>query len=428
MARVFKPIGSFIFMQEILLFQNKHWQGALEEYPHKREVYESLEKQLSSNKLILSIEGPRRVGKSILMKQLISFLIKSKTDPKDVLYFSFDSFKEDIFKLIKEYEIIRKKPITTGKIYFFFDEIQKVYDWQSKIKLIYDNYPNIKIIVSGSTLRSSKKESLAGRIFEYFIKPLSFKEFLVFSNNSNLLDSNIDSLFVDKYRIYLTRQFPDLAINSSLSSSDYVTTIIKKVIYEDSLLYLPDVDVDLLLSVFKIILKDPGQIINYNDLAKDLGCGRKTVSKYMDFLIGSSLVRKIYNFSNNSRKEEKKAKKFYPFCTTLISFVSKTVLESKIIETDVAFQLNAEYFWDNRRVNEIDFILLNSSEKKTGVEVKYRNQISLDDLNNFKLKQVLKLKLDKRYLITKEDFTIDFDTKKENVNVLPYYLVWRDFK
>lgn len=362
------------------------------------------------------------------MKQLISFLIKSKTDPKDILYFSFDSFKEDIFKLIKEYEIIRKKAITTGKIYFFFDEIQKVYDWQSKIKLIYDNYPNIKIIVSGSTLRSRKKESLAGRIFEYFIKPLSFKEFLVFSNNSNLLDSNIDSLFVDKYRIYLTRQFPDLAINSSLSSSDYVTTIIKKVIYEDSLLYLPDVDVDLLLSIFKIILKDPGQIINYNDLAKDLGCDRKTVSKYMDFLIGSSLVRKIYNFSNNSRKEEKKAKKFYPFCTTLISFVSKTVLESKIIETDVAFQLNAEYFWDNRGVNEIDFILLNSSEKKTGVEVKYRNQISLDDLNNFKLKQVLKLKLDKRYLITKEDFTIDFDTKKENINVLPYYLVWRDFK
>lgn len=90
--------------------------------------------------------------------------------------------------------------------------------------------------------------------------------------------------------------------------------------------------------------------------------------------------------------------------------------------------MNAEYFWDNRGVNEIDFILLNSSEKKIGVEVKYRNQISLDDLNNFKLKQVLKLKLDKRYLITKEDFTIDFDTKKENVNVLPYYLVWRDFK
>jgi hypothetical protein len=415
-------------MQEIIYFQNKHWQGTIIDYPIKRDIYQTLEKNLLSNKLILSIEGPRRVGKSILIKQLITFLINKEINVKDIFYFSYDDFKEDIFKLLKEYELIRKKSINDGEIFFFFDEIQKISNWQEKIKIIYDNYPNIKIIVSGSTLRINKKESLAGRIFEYFVPQLSFKEYLSFSNNSNLLNAIYDDAFINQYKIYLKRQYPELAINSLIESKDYVTTIIKKVIYEDSIKYYPDMDVEILLSLFKIILKDPGQIIDYTDLANEFGTDRKLISKYLDYLINSGLVRKTYHFSNNARKVEKMSKKFYPFCTTLISFVNDNPNESKLIETDVAFQLNAEYFWDDKGTREIDFIIYdNVFSKKIGVEVKYKNQITTKDINNFKLKSALKLNLDKKYLIIKDNSIVDFDSKKEQVILLKYYLIWRDF-
>jgi predicted AAA+ superfamily ATPase len=68
-------------------------------------------------------------------------------------------------------------------VYVFFDEIQKVSDWQSKIKIYYDLYPNIKFILSGSSsLYLQKTESLAGRMFEEYIKPLKFSEFLRYKN------------------------------------------------------------------------------------------------------------------------------------------------------------------------------------------------------------------------------------------------------
>lgn len=416
-------------MQEIIFFQNKHWQGQTYKYPIKRDIYQTLEDNLLSNKLIISIEGPRRVGKSILIKQLIDYLINNKISPIDIFYFSYDDFKEDIFKLLKEYEIIRAKSLNLGKIYFFFDEVQKINNWQEKIKIIYDTYPNIKIIVSGSTLRSSKKESLAGRIFEFFIPPLNFLEYLKFSNNLSILDSKIDDILVDYYKIYLNRQYPELAINNTINSGDYITNIIKKVIYQDAIKYISDVDVELLLSIFKIILKDPGQIINYNDLANDFGKDRKIVSEYIGYLVNSGLVRKIYNFSKNPRKIEIRSKKFYPFCTTLISFINDLPDVSKIIETDVAFQLNAEYFWDNKGVNEIDFIIYDSKKsKKIGVEVKYRNLVVKKDINNFRLKEAINLKLDKVCLVVKENSKINFDYKEEGVYLNKYYLLWRDFK
>ncbi|MEI8364321.1 MAG: hypothetical protein WCF78_02605, partial [archaeon] len=253
-------------------------------------------------------------------------------------------------------------------------------------------------------------------------------EYLYFSNNSNLLNAIYDDAFIDQYQIYLKRQYPELAINNVIESKDYVTTIIKKVIYEDSIKYYPDMDIEILLSLLKIILKDPGQIIDYVDLANELGTDRKAISKYLDYLINSGLVRKTYHFSNNARKVEKMSKKFYPFCTTLISFVNDNPNESKLIETDVAFQLNAEYFWDDKGTREVDFIIFDDiSSKKIGVEVKYRNQITAKDINNFKLKAIEKLSLDKKYLIIKDGSIIDFDPKKENIILLKYYLVWRDF-
>lgn len=159
---------------EIYKLQNQHWENSLYDFPIKRNILEVLKKELLSHKLIISIEGPRRVGKSILMKQLINFLLEEKVSPNNIFYFSFDKLDKKILDILKDYETLTKVSLREEKIYLFFDEVQKINDWQSDIKIIYDNYPNIKIIVSGSTLRVSKKESLAGRMLNFFISPLFF--------------------------------------------------------------------------------------------------------------------------------------------------------------------------------------------------------------------------------------------------------------
>jgi hypothetical protein len=93
---------------------------------------------------------------------------------------------------------------------------------------------------------------------------------------------------------------------------------------------------------------------------------------------------------------------------------------SKVIKTDVCFQINGLFFW-NYRNKEIDFIIKNESNNKIdGIEVKYRNRL---DLNNIKTLFSKNIKLNKRYIITKENSIINYTTKE--VTQIKYYTLWK---
>lgn len=411
-------------MLEIYKIQNPHWENRLYDFPIKRKILDTLKKELLSHKLIISIEGPRRVGKSVLMKQLINYLIEKKVPSKNIFYFSFDKLDKNILDTLKDYEKLSETSIRDEKIYLFFDEIQKIKDWQSDIKIVYDNFPNIKIVVSGSTLRVSKKESLAGRMVNFFINPLSFEEYLIFSNKEKLLDSEVDFVFEKEYNNYLFRQYPDIVLNKEIDLKQYFSSILQKVIFEDSEKYIKNVDKDILHKICMIILRDPGEIINYSDLSKDLGAKREDVSKYIDYLVNSGIIRKIYNYSNNSRKLEIKSKKFYPYCTSLTRVITDNPDMSKIIETDVCFQLGAKYFLNNKGKEELDFLLIDPiTSKKIGVEVKYRNLITNKDVNAFNSAVVKKLNLCKKIIIVKAESKLCFNTKE--ITPLLYFSIFR---
>jgi len=406
-------------MKEIFQIENSHWFNKLYDYKVTREAYFELESQLN-NKFILSIEGPRRVGKTVLMQQLINNLIMAKVKPIDILYHSFDNYSQNPITVILEYEKLRGQSLREGKVYLFLDELQKVKDWQTYVKTIYDNYPTIKLVISGSSLRQSKKESLAGRVIEFFITPLSFKEYLLFSGKENMFGIEINDLLISEYNIYLFRQYPDLAIDKSIDTKVYIGNMIKKIIFEDSGKFVESIDKDLMHRIFNIIIRNPGQIIEYTDLAKDLGTNRKIVSNYIEFLVSSSLVRKIYNYSNNPRKIETRARKLYPFCTTLIKYVDIDPDMSKVIETDVAFQTNSEFFWHDRN-EEIDFIL--SANKKIAIEVKYKHTIDNKDVKTFSSQNIEKFKLKKKYLIIRENSNLLYNNNE--IISIPYYILWK---
>lgn len=74
------------------------------------------------------------------------------------------------------------------KVYIFLDEIQLIPLWQSIIKRYYDFNPNLKFIVTGSSSfsnRENKAESLAGRVFERYLPPLTFDEYCLFSKRDD---------------------------------------------------------------------------------------------------------------------------------------------------------------------------------------------------------------------------------------------------
>ena len=116
----------------------------------KREVFAAVEKWLNK-RFILALTGVRRVGKSTLMKQIISRLIAKKLG-RVVIYFSFERVQLKLEPLLLQRIITHYLEEVLGekiyeikdRIYFFLDEIQNVPSWQEIIKMFYDQNDNFK--------------------------------------------------------------------------------------------------------------------------------------------------------------------------------------------------------------------------------------------------------------------------------------------
>ena len=144
-------------------------------------------------KRILSIIGPRRVGKSTIIYQTINYLIEvKKIESKRILFFSGDDpslfFNEDdklsnvldvYFQDILEENIAK----LNSRVYIFIDEIHFIKNWQNFLKVYFDRKYNIKFIVTGSSslhLFKNSSESLLGRIENVYVLPLAFNQFMNF--------------------------------------------------------------------------------------------------------------------------------------------------------------------------------------------------------------------------------------------------------
>ncbi|MDO8554582.1 MAG: ATP-binding protein [Candidatus Micrarchaeota archaeon] len=364
-------------IKEKLQDSNPWWKGAFTSAFKEREIYPKIKKFLRMPQII-ALTGLRRVGKTTIMLKIVEDALKDNFDPKHIIYFSFDDSKEaDFRQILSEYEKLMEKNIREGNYLLLFDEVQKVDNWQEKMKIIYDNFgKNVKIILSGSEslfIRKRAKESLAGRIFEFKVEPLTFKEFLVFRGVSyqpiGLYEKELRNLFDD---FILTMGFPELyGVKDKETIRKYIKDgIVDKIIYKDIPRLFSIDDPSILESLINIFTEEPGQIIDLSELGKSLGLSRQTISNYLSYLEQSFLLRKLYNFSRNRRKIERKLKKYYP---TIISvnlvFRDDDTSRSKVFEWLLVNELDAEFFWRDSYKNEVDVV--KAEEKILAMEIKY---------------------------------------------------------
>jgi predicted AAA+ superfamily ATPase len=397
-------------VSEQMRLMNPHWEGGFSyEYPFERRPLRWLLGAMG-HRLILSINGPRRVGKTVLMKQLIQSLLSRRVPRQNVLYFSFDESDATPLQVIRAWEAAAGKKARGERFFAFFDEIQNVESWAPKVKALYDNL-GIKIAISGSAAMDIRKgnESLAGRIAEIFVPPLSFPEYLMFSRRGRMAT---EQAAADAYPQYMQRQLPELAAAQDLSPKEYASSIVKKAIYEDARKYFKVEELDVVDGMFKVICCEPGQVISSSDIGRDFGISRQTASAYLLALEKGFLARKLYNFSRNARKTEVRSKKFYPLYTTLAAYAG-TADEAHIAETEVAFQTGAEFFW-NDKGKEIDFIA--GAAHDCGIEVKMRRSIDGRDVK-WLLKDRLGLK--RRVLVA----PLGSDVSVKGAEVVPFHRI-----
>jgi len=409
---------------------NLHWKEKFfYDFPTERFIFKKLAKNFD-NKQIISISGLRRTGKTILIKQLIDYLIKVKSVKRDhIFYFSFDESQPTIEELLTNFQKIKNLDISNTKIYVFFDEIQKLENWQNQLKVYYDQF-DIKFFVSGSSSLFISKlttESLAGRNFDFYLPPLTFKEFLIFNGKEELTkkQNSFPGEIKKEFELFLKRQLIDLIDFNEENISDYIRNIIEKIIYVDIPKVFPVENKELLLRLANIIASNPGMIIEYESLSKELGINRVTLSNYLFYLEKAYLIKKIYNFSKNMMTSEKKSKKFYLSSTSFSPYLSPNADTSKLVENFVITESNAKFFWRTPQKDEVDVVLADyKKDKILPIEVKYKNSIAKKDLRSL-TKFCLKFKITNALILTKDLEEIRIKTKDKKKIKIKFLPVWK---
>ena len=411
-------------IKKALFDSNPWWRKKLEINYKDREIYQKLQKYLEA-KQIIALTGLRRVGKTTIMLKIVKEKIDSGFASNNIVYFSFDNFRDlDISELLEVYLEEYKADIETSRYLFLFDEIQKINNWEEQVKRLYDLHTNCKIIISGSEslfIRKKSKESLAGRMFEFKIDSLSFKEFLSFKGlnlkPTALYERELQNEFED---FIFSGGFPELVdIKDKEFIKNYIReTIVEKILFRDIPITFPVGDVSILESIYKIIAGNPGQIIEINKLASEVGLSRLVTSLYISYLENSFLIKKLFNFSRNQRKTAKKLKKYYSSIPALGFIYGNEDIKSKIFENVVVLQTKADFFWRDVYKNEVD-IILNNEKKIIPIEVKYGE---IKDFNGL-LKFMASFNVQESFIISRnEEKVVKIDGRK--ILVIP---AWKWF-
>ncbi len=375
-------------IKEALIEANPWWKNKFIVQFKEREVYKNLQKYIPLPQII-ALTGLRRVGKTSIMMKIVEDSMRRGINPKSIAYFSFDEFKTtDIRSILQSYEELMETNLDAGSYIFLLDEVQKQENWQDQLKVLYDRYKGaIKFIISGSEslfIKSESRKVLAGRLFEFQVEPLHFFEYLNFigekSSPIQLYNKELQKHFVD---FLLTEGFPELVgIKDKEIIKKYISeSIVEKIIYSDIPKLFSIKDITVLEKLLRIIIADPGQIIDLEKLGKELGITRQTTALYLSFLEKSFLIKKLYNFSRNKRKSERKLKRYYPVVILPdLLFKEDSLSQSTVFEWIMVQQLHAEFFWRDPFKNEVDIVLV--QKNILPIEVKY-GKVEFDSMLAF---------------------------------------------
>ncbi len=409
---------------------NFHWRkGYFYGYERKREIYSELWKSLEKRRITV-ITGTRRVGKTTIMRQMIDELIKQGTERYSILYFSFDEEQPSLREIVKEYEVRLGNEILESKekYYIFLDEIQKLKGWQEQIKYFYDSYENIKFIVSGSAslfIRQGVRESLAGRVKEFHMGPLSFREYLMFTDKEYMLKkpemfrSNLES----EFNRYLKRQYIEILNEDDEEIRDYVKSIIEKVVFIDIPHIFSVENPHLLMKIVEMLASEPGMLMDYSKMARSVGNGesvsRVRISRYVHHLQDAYLIKLGYNYSKSSVVSERKLKKAYLSNSSLSMIAKREPDMGKLAEQCFFTTKDVNFFWRTPQKDEVDMVM-ETEEGVIPIEVKYQGSIGKADLKGL-MKFMRKYGVKKGILISK-NLRDTIETPYGTIEIVPAWL------
>lgn len=323
-----------------------------------RLLQKTIESRLFAGKAIIVI-GARQVGKSTLFK-----LILEKQDYKALQLNCDEPEVRDMLSNINTAEL--RLLIADNRI-VVIDEAQRVENIGMTLKLITDNFPDVQLLVTGSSsfeLQDKLNEPLTGRKYEYHLYPISTAE-LMASNGLLGVKQTLEQRLV--YGSY-----PDI-LNHADDAKELLMNLAGSYLYKD-LLTLESVRRPVLLG--KLLTALALQVcseVSYNELAQTVGTDNKTIEKYIDLLEKCYIVFRLNGFNRNLRSELKKSKKIYFFDNGIRNAILQNfaplslrqdagalwenfIISERIKRNHYLGRYVNSYFWRTTQQQEIDYV------------------------------------------------------------------------
>lgn len=265
------------------------------------------------NARLISIMGPKGVGKSTLIKQYLKQ--NFELGDRRILYCSADTIDFSMRTIVG----LAEEFVIRGGELLVIDEIHKYKsgnaDWSREIKEIYELFPDLKMIVSGSSLLRLKEgdADLSRRAIKYTMPGLSFREALRFYHGLTLPKWSLEDILAHSYDLWQTvsskckpvalfKEYLEKGYYPFLleGEGEYYTRIEQVVNYiiETELPQICKVDVAnvrKLQALIALICSEVPFELNANKIAAALEIGRDTVVEYLKYLGDAKVLNLLYS-------------------------------------------------------------------------------------------------------------------------------------
>ena len=302
--------------------------------------------------------GMRRSGKTWFCYQKIKDLIASGIKKKEILYLNFEDDRLLEFNVKNFQEII---DVYFGKYpehrdircYFFFDEIQRIDQWEVFIRRLLDT-ENLQVFITGSSsklLGSEIATSLRGRSLPIEIFPFSFEEFLkfhgLFSGSPKTFGANTASLLRKAVKEYLeVGGFPEVQKLEPNLRIEVLQGYIDSVLLRDIVERYKISNILVLKHLVHHIMNSSGGQFSVNKFFNTLKsisikCTKNSLYEYLDHLTDAFLFYRVPIHSRSEKLRLINPAKIYTIDTGLLNAMTfrNSYNCGQLLETMVFMQL-----------------------------------------------------------------------------------------
>ena len=396
----------------------------------KREIYLKKIRPFYESDLIKVLFGMRRVGKSVILNEIISE-IQDNTDVSNeqIIYVNFESLEySNIKDEIDLYNYVKSKIVKNKKMYLFFDEVQNVKNFEKAINSFRVDFDS-SIFITGSNgklLSSDISTLLSGRFVQFKIMPFTYKEYVEYSKQKGKFQDK--DLFEDYLKFGgMPQRFN---FNSESETLIYLKDLYASIISRDIFQQFNIQNINLLNSILKHLLLNTSNIFSANSIVKFLksegrNVATETVYNYIDNILESLIINKVNRFDIKGKNVLSSLSKYYATDFSMIEINEADInlnlgarLENLVYNQLLAFDY--EVYVGKTYNGEIDFVVKKGRKKKY-IQVSYILDNEKTILREFNAFNPINDNFDK-YVISTDKFDMSRNGIK-HLNIIDFLMM-----